>query len=153
MKSWTTVLLFGWNLHWYSPVIFSVTIVNRTLHQIISYMIFSIMWFLCNFRILIYLHCLEWDKWFLYSNFVISSVIHITVINLCMAYIILYPPYLINSAIMPSSLGALSFFVFLDTLFYSLTCQNFYLFIFSYYPSFFLIIYITLPSFLFFFIG
>jgi hypothetical protein len=42
----------------------------------------------------------------------ISSVIQIIVINLCIASIIPSPPYLINSVIIPSSPGALLFFVF-----------------------------------------
>jgi hypothetical protein len=42
----------------------------------------------------------------------ISSVIQIIVIKLCIALIIPSPPYLINSAIILSSPGALLFFVF-----------------------------------------
>jgi hypothetical protein len=42
----------------------------------------------------------------------ISSVVHIIAISLCMASIISSHPYLINSAIVPSSPGALLFLVF-----------------------------------------
>jgi hypothetical protein len=42
----------------------------------------------------------------------ISSVIHIIVINLCIASVISSPQYLINSAVIPPSPGALLFFVF-----------------------------------------
>jgi hypothetical protein len=43
----------------------------------------------------------------------ISSVVHIIVISLCIASIISSSPHLINSAIIPSSPGALLFLVFL----------------------------------------